>query len=452
MMPDGTVTTLPVQSPVSGLVDGGDGFLYGITYGGVARTSFDGAVTVLAGYREVSNLIKSVDGHIWGASTWNQGALFRLHAPESWVAIDAPSSGQVVSEPFVLSGWAIDQSVTSTSGIDFMHVWAFPSGGGTPVFVGQTGYGTPRPDVAAYYGSQFTNVGFGLVVRNLPADTYTLIAYPHSPVWNAFDFRGTKSLVVTISTSETTHPAIVIEKPAAAATLTSSFHVSGWAIDMASASGTGIDAVHVWAYPNPGSSTPPIFLGVANYGMTRPDIASSYGPGFKNSGYDLSTSTLTPGAYRLVVFAHSSLSGTFSAITRDVTIRPFGKAYMELDTPAPGMVVAKPFLFAGWAVDIDATTASGVDTVHLWAYPAGGGAPVFLGVASYGGVRPDVSRLFDPPLCLSNPYSPLCRFGRSAFGLVIDGLPGGAYQLVAFAHSSVTGRFDIARYVDVTVR
>ena len=344
------------------------------------------------------------------------------------------------------------------TGIDFLHVWAFPAGGGAPIFVGTTGYGTPRPDVGAYYGYYFTKSGFGLTVRNLPSGTYTLVFYPHSPDWNAFDFAGVKSLVVTVSSTELSHPGIGIEKPAAGPAVAPIFHVTGWAIDMASASGTSIDAVHVWAYPDPGSVKPPIFLGVASYGTSRPDIAALYGPAFEKSGYDLSTNTLTPGAYRIVVFARSSITGVFSAATRDITVRALGRSYLELDTPTNGSTVSQPFLFAGWAIDTDAVTGSGfgsgVDAVHLWAYPAVGGPAIFLGKASYGGYRIDVSLIFDQPMCFYGDYPTpfFCQFGYSAFGLNVNGLLAGQYRLVAFAHSYVTGRFDIARAVDVTVQ
>jgi hypothetical protein len=37
-------------------------------------------------------------------------------------------------------------------------------------------------------------------------------------------------------------------------------------------------------------------------------------------------------------------------------------------------------------------TGTGVDVVHLWAYPVAGGAPTFIGQAVYGTPRPDVAR------------------------------------------------------------
>ena len=61
---------------------------------------------------------------------------------------------------------------------------------------------------------------------------------------------------------------------------------------------------------------------LAAYGAGRPDVAAIFGGRFTNSGFSLTTSGgLAPGAYTLVVFVHSTASGTFSAQTRDITIR-----------------------------------------------------------------------------------------------------------------------------------
>src|SRR4029453_17047810 len=94
------------------------------------------------------------------------------------------------------------------------------------------------------------------------------------------------------------------------------------------------------------------------------------------------------------------------------------------DTPAsaeatagkPGDV-AQPFVVAGWAIDPDADAGTGVETLHVWAYPitchgatchgATGdsvGSPVFLGAAAYGGKRPDGAAIFGD------------RFGASGYG------------------------------------
>jgi hypothetical protein len=90
------------------------------------------------------------------------------------------------------------------------------------------------------------------------------------------------------------------------------FFVGGWAIDRSASTGVGVDAVHVYAYPNNGTSGTPIFLGVANLGGGRPDIGVAFGNQFINSGYNFLAQGLPPGAYQLVVFSHSTVSGTFN--------------------------------------------------------------------------------------------------------------------------------------------
>jgi hypothetical protein len=96
--------------------------------------------------------------------------------------------------------------------------------------------------------------------------------------------------------------------------------ISGWALDRAVASGTGIDALHVWAYPVGGSA--PIFVGVAAYGGYRPDVGAIFGRQFDNTGFTLSGITLSPGRYDLAVFPHSTGTGRFSTpALRRVTVR-----------------------------------------------------------------------------------------------------------------------------------
>ena len=89
------------------------------------------------------------------------------------------------------------------------------------------------------------------------------------------------------------------------------FLIGGWAIDLRSASGPGVDTIHVWAYPNPGSGASPISLGVAAYGVSRPDVGAAFGAQFTNSGFNLIAGPLAPNTYDIVVFAHTTTSGIF---------------------------------------------------------------------------------------------------------------------------------------------
>jgi len=105
--------------------------------------------------------------------------------------------------------------------------------------------------------------------------------------------------------------------------------------------------------------------------------------------------------------------------------------------------IVRPFV-AGWAADLDAPSGSGVSTIHVWAYPvdASGmrGAPLFVGVAAYGGDRPDVATIYGD------------RFRNTGFGIDITGLPPGTYDLALFPWSTVRGGFAAATIVRVEVK
>jgi hypothetical protein len=95
------------------------------------------------------------------------------------------------------------------------------------------------------------------------------------------------------------------------------FQLAGWAIDLASADGTGIDTLHAWAYPlagRAGQDRAPIFLGVAETGDARPDVAAIYGAQFERSAYAFSVARLAPGTYDVVVYAHRAATGSFDGV------------------------------------------------------------------------------------------------------------------------------------------
>ena len=89
------------------------------------------------------------------------------------------------------------------------------------------------------------------------------------------------------------------------------FVVSGWALDR-QGEGTGVDAIHIWAYPSAGGA--PVFLG-SPAGASRPDVATAFGDArFAPSGYSLTVNTLPPGTYTVVVYARSTATGAFSVV------------------------------------------------------------------------------------------------------------------------------------------
>jgi hypothetical protein len=120
---------------------------------------------------------------------------------------------------------------------------------------------------------------------------------------------------------------MVIDTPGAGNVLASSgFTIAGWAVDLASVDGAGIDTLHVWAYPvglstGSGQVAAPQFVGVAQARGARPDVARLYGVSFGDAGFT-ATGRLAPGTYDLVVFAHSAGSNVFAgAETVRVVVR-----------------------------------------------------------------------------------------------------------------------------------
>ena len=139
----------------------------------------------------------------------------------------------------------------------------------------------------------------------MPAGIYDVVVLSRSTVTGGLE--GARVVQVNVQ------PAVLmsIDTPRTNTTISAPFNVDGWALDRRATTTTGVDAVHVWAYPNPGSGTPAVFLGVAELGMSRPDVGAAFGSQFSTSGYHLAIGALTPGVYDIVTFAHSSVSGTF---------------------------------------------------------------------------------------------------------------------------------------------
>ena len=127
-----------------------------------------------------------------------------------------------------------------------------------------------------------------------------------------------------------------------------------------------------------------------------------------------------------------------------VILRPKSSGHVgtqvEIDSPRAQQDIAQPFNIVGWAADLDAAAGTGIDTLHVWAYPLAGGPPVFLGVPDTGGVRPDVAAVHGD------------QFRDTGFSLAIEGLPHGNYDIAVFPWSNVSGGFAPPKVVQVTVR
>jgi len=225
-----------------------------------------------------------------------------------WV-IDTPSNNAVVpTSGFLISGWATDQGASSGTGIDVVVCWAYPKSGAPAILAGIGQMGFARPDVGAYLGAQFTNSGWGLL-GTLPAGSYTLVVYAHSTVDGSW---GTPKLIDARVVAPVSQPRMWIDLPAQNATVPSaSVVISGWALDLGSTSGTGVDTLHVYCIPS--WTNQAVFLGVASVGDQRPDVGNFFGQSrFAASGWHLVT-PMGPGDYTIVVYSHSAVTNDFTA-------------------------------------------------------------------------------------------------------------------------------------------
>ena len=213
--------------------------------------------------------------------------------------------------PTTYSGWALDRSVATAppqygTGIGEVMVDVLSTATGQLVQVNRAAYGSSRPDVAAIFGARFQNSGFSATIRDLLPGAYQLrVRYRLTSNGAELSFLGS---TFTVSGG----PILAVGVPAAGATVPSTFLIGGWALDQdAAAPGTGVDAVHVWAYRNPGSGIAPVFWGAAQMGVPRPDVGALFGPRFNTAGFNLVVGPVAPGTYDVVIFARSSLSLVF---------------------------------------------------------------------------------------------------------------------------------------------
>jgi glucose/arabinose dehydrogenase len=212
--------------------------------------------------------------------------------------------------PATYSGWAIDRSVATAppaygTGISEVLVDVFSATTGQHLQVNTAAYGISRPDVGAIFGARFQNSGFSATLHDLAPGSYRLrIRYRLTSNGAELTFDGSSFTVLP-------GPMLSIGVPGNGSTVSPTFLVGGWALDLRPGTDTGVDAVHVWAYRNPGSGTPPVFLGAAQRGIFRPDVAAAFGARFANAGFSLVAGPVASGTYDVVVFARSSVTMAF---------------------------------------------------------------------------------------------------------------------------------------------
>jgi hypothetical protein len=361
------------------------------------------------------------------------GVFVSTAVPENRMVVETPPESAALGDSFTLRGWAFQEGARSGTGVDAIHVWAYPAEGGAPLFVGAGTLGDARPDIGAIFGERFADAGFHLDVTGLADGRYTLVVFGRSATSRTFNVRRT--ILVTVR-RPTVDVRLHIDIPLAG-TVGPNFRVAGWALNLGAISNHGIEAIHAWAYPQNG--TPPFFLGSATLGGARPDVAAAMGAQFGTSGFSLNVTGLAPGSYLLALFP-KALGHPFrwaEALTVTVAA-PERRLWTVIDIPTAGILPGGAFRVAGWAA-LEGGTAPDIATIHVWAYPVGGGEPVFLGLPTLGGTRPDVAAFLGH-----------AGYSTSGFNLATT-LPPGTWDLAVFVSPVGSDGFADARVVRITI-
>jgi hypothetical protein len=394
-----------------------------------------------------------VEGHIVLLST-RTITCDNAHATLPFGTIDTPAQGDTISgTSYINFGWALTQAGKSIP-TDGSTIAVFIDG----VSVGTVSYNHYRSDIATLFpGLANSNgaVGFRAI------DTTTLSNGLHTISWTATDSNnavaglGSRFFRVSNGAGAMT---------AAADAASSSVRVADLPIDGGAVVGRrGWDTSAPWRAYVVGASGRAVMRGEE---LDRFQLWLGTRAGEEYRGYlkvggelaalpigstlDRSTGEFTwspgvgfVGTYDLV-FVRSARGRALAQQNVRIILRPKLSGYVgtqvEIDMPLTGQQVANGFALAGWAGDLDAAAGTGIDTLHAWAYPVAGGPPIFLGTPTLGGQRPDVAALHGE------------QFRDSGFGLVVQGLAPGVYDIAVFPWSNVIAGFAPAKVVRVTVQ
>ena len=177
-------------------------------------------------------------------------------------------------------------------------------------------------------------------------------------------------------------PFVAIDVPVAGANLSGIATIGGWALE--SITDVGPNAVSSVAVLVDG-----VQVGMATYGVARGDVCAVYPGrlGCPNVGwtYNLDTTALTAGSHNLTVVATDSAGITGSSQSTFTANAPF----VAIDAPSAGASLSGIATIGGWA--IENLSDVGPNAVISVAVLVDGAQ---VGIATYGGSRPDVCAVY----------------------------------------------------------
>ncbi len=195
------------------------------------------------------------------------------------------------------------------------------------IFLGEAKYGLTSKDTYAIYGDRLSQSGFLLASENTgydfePGSIHYMYIYAFIPKygWEYIRQRvpvsgdADYSQNIELHIDGPRHNAVIEEENK------ENLRISGWSADLSVQESTGIEKIEI--YLN-GPRDFGIFLGEANYGHERQDVANTYGnANYTNSGYSLTfdAGRLGPGTENTIYVYSYSKSGTFTMAMREIVM------------------------------------------------------------------------------------------------------------------------------------
>jgi Tol biopolymer transport system component len=241
---------------------------------------------------------------------------------------------------------------------------------GEGVFLGQAKYGLTSKEAYSIYGEHLSQSGFLLVSEDSeydfePGSVHYLYIYAHTPEYGWEHIRQKATVEGEAEYSRTIE--LHIDSPSHNSTLEKEdleeLRISGWSADLSVQDSTGIDRVEI--YLN-GPKDFGRFLGEADYGIERQDVANAYAnANYTYSGYSLTfdAGSLEEGTENTIYVYSYSDNDTFTLATRDIAIE--GERDINVVISAEIGLSKSTVEVSGWAVGLDELKEAGPRDTEL---------------------------------------------------------------------------------------
>ena len=228
------------------------------------------------------------------------------------------------------------------------------------ILLGEAEYGLTSEQARMVYGENLSETGYSLAIDNenhtfVPGSTHYLYIYALIPKygWNytreKIKIDGEENLDVNIKLS--------LDGPKENEVITeankSNVRISGWSVDTNYSGNTGIDRVEI--YLN-GPKDFGQFLGEADYGLERQDVANALGnANYVNSGYSLNfdASRLETGSENTLYIYSFSNSGAYYLGLRNIKIEGEEKEPEVIFSVEEVNLNDSSIDISGWAISRD---------------------------------------------------------------------------------------------------